>query len=521
MRDGQNHESKPLRDGQRAGADGLPPHTRIDPPHPSGLASSGGAADTRESVAAASEARSASAEQSGRAKRAGETNSAAATTATAATTSASATAAQVRNQARQLATHLRNKQRELDRRESQLHAQTAKLDDDLRASRLWVRERVQYFAELEQKLFEQRAAIEQQAAAIAAAEVAADSDFQRRDRELQRRERELRRLEQDLRKERQRLETRTAALETAEARGRAELEQAWQVVTLAEQQAARQRVEFDELQDRLLRNHNRRRDALEAMYRELQQRQAEHDPADLRRELQRALDQLQDRSRQLDRQQATLDSHAAELAAEKQRLVETRAAEQNRWKAAQQAAEQQQARAVRELDEQRRRLRDEADSIEQSRTVVERMRADVAAMHREAIESRLAAEQLQAHLATAGSPAEITKQLAERRNRLADAFALERRVVSEQQAELRALAAELLEQQSSLNGEREQLNQWLRRQENDLEQQAARLIAREHELNRQQQTFAEREQVWANQRSELQHQIRELMSQLRDANKAA
>ncbi|MCA9153754.1 MAG: hypothetical protein KDA38_03165, partial [Planctomycetales bacterium] len=77
------------------------------------------------------------------------------------------------------------------------------------------------------------------------------------------------------------------------------------------------------------------------------------------------------------------------------------------------------------------------------------------------------------------------------------------------------------EQQSSLNGEREQLNQWLRRQENDLEQQAARLIAREHELNRQQQTFAEREQVWANQRSELQHQIRELMSQLRDANRAA
>ncbi|MDP6721374.1 MAG: hypothetical protein QGF59_22090, partial [Pirellulaceae bacterium] len=85
-------------------------------------------------------------------------------------------AEQVLAHAGQLATHLRTRQRDLDRRESQLNARAAELENDLRASRMWFHEREQESAQRELELQQHVNELEERATAIAATEVSADLD---------------------------------------------------------------------------------------------------------------------------------------------------------------------------------------------------------------------------------------------------------------------------------------------------------------------------------------------------------
>jgi DNA repair exonuclease SbcCD ATPase subunit len=78
---------------------------------------------------------------------------------------ADAAAERLRAQAEQLGSHLRAKQEELDRREAQTNARISLLENELRASRLWLSERVQHFNDLQQSLEAREQAAEFRAAA--------------------------------------------------------------------------------------------------------------------------------------------------------------------------------------------------------------------------------------------------------------------------------------------------------------------------------------------------------------------
>lgn len=429
--------------------------------------------------------------------------------------------AQLRRQARQLARHLRNKQCELDRREAQLHAQIAALEDESRKSRMWVRAKTEYFSTVERELCERKSAIEQQAGAVAAAELAADDDFLRRERRLQQREQALARAEHSLNQERRRLDARAEALDAVQKSLRDESAQARAELDLERQTLQQQRVELEQRQHRLIRVHDRRRDAQEELYEKLKRRLAEHDPADIRNRLKLTLDHLEGKRRQLDKQEATLVHQLAEVEAQRKQFVAEMEQERAGLVTLRRSMESQQLQVKVQLERDRQQLREREEAVEHQSTVIERMRAEIAAMQREALETRLAAEQLQAQISAKMSPGKVTKALAERRAQLADWFSLEQRVLAERQSEIRQAAEELLGQQAALNQQRDQLRQWLQRQQDDLEQQAARLIAREHELDRKEQSFREREQNWAQQRRELQEQVRLWMSQTRGERKAA
>src|SRR5215471_7404887 len=64
----------------------------------------------------------------------------------------------------QLAGHLRERLRDLDRRESRLNARVAQLEGELRSSRLWFREREKEFQDRENQLRQRIEELEEQAA---------------------------------------------------------------------------------------------------------------------------------------------------------------------------------------------------------------------------------------------------------------------------------------------------------------------------------------------------------------------
>lgn len=105
---------------------------------------------------------------------------------------------QIRLQAGQLASHLRLRLRDLDHREAHLHAQLAQLENDLRASRLWLREREEAAARREEELQREIAELRQRAHAVSAAEVSAEEARRRLESDLNRRQAQLAEREQQV-----------------------------------------------------------------------------------------------------------------------------------------------------------------------------------------------------------------------------------------------------------------------------------------------------------------------------------
>ena len=116
----------------------------------------------------------------------------------------SLSAEQVIAQAGQLAGHLRARQRDLDRREAQTNARIAKLEQDLRSSRIWFQEREREFAEREEQLQQQVAELEEHAVSLSAAQFATDGTDEEKEN-IQKIEAILKEQQEQLRVEQERL----------------------------------------------------------------------------------------------------------------------------------------------------------------------------------------------------------------------------------------------------------------------------------------------------------------------------
>ncbi|MBN1910549.1 MAG: hypothetical protein JW818_12465, partial [Pirellulales bacterium] len=138
------------------------------------------------------------------------------------------------------------------------------------------------------------------------------------------------------------------------------------------------------------------------------------------------------------------------------------------------------------------------------------LREELAAMHRSTLEIRLATEELWAQLAGAAPPAALTRSLGQIREKLAEDYRLANRDLARQRKELVDLRQELSAQYDAVGKQKERLAGWIATREQDIQDQAARLVAREQELDRQETTMRDHATQWQSERLGYQREIRRL-----------
>lgn len=131
-------------------------------------------------------------------------------------------------------------------------------------------------------------------------------------------------------------------------------------------------------------------------------------------------------------------------------------------------------------------------------------------MQREALETRLVVEQVWSHLAANVPATDLTKTLSQSRGRLAEYYRLESEKLEEHREELVELSAKLDERRVDLRTQRGEFESWAEKKHCEIESQAAHLIAREQELDQQEQYYHQLQNDWENERQEYERRIREL-----------
>jgi hypothetical protein len=362
---------------------------------------------------------------------------------------ASVTATQVRSQAAQLTTHLQRQQTAVDHRESELNARVAAMENQVRAARLWLDERH--------------------------AEMAA------RKEELDRREREL--------------EARAAHADVS-SRG----------IRAAATSGAGGRTDIERRAAEL----ERREAELEQMAARLAQRLAAAEQNDERRRDAEGLDSyrknLERAETLLAGQQADYERNRRELDDQRARFAEAMQTERR------QLAEEQQ-RSVAEHERVAWELKRQSDELAARRAALERMRADVTRAQHEALEIRLATEELWARLCGTMAPAALTQSLAQIRLKLAEERRLERAELAAQRAELHNLADQVARQHGKLLDARADAEAWVKARREELEQCAGALAARERQLNEASEREQQRAAEWHSERRRLEQEIRRLLRQ--------
>jgi chromosome segregation ATPase len=375
-------------------------------------------------------------------------------------------------QANQLSEHLRERLREVDRREAQLNARVAQMESDLRSSRVWLREQEHEFAEREAELRRQlddsRLLGEGQTAAVDRTDAESDPTT------LAERESQVQLKENELRERRFEIERQGAALRHAQ--------QLW------DQEKSRQEAELARERERLARQFRE-----QSAERDAQLRSAEENVAEANRQL------VQDR---------------AELAADRRAWEERRQAQAE-------ALDERIKTAEDELADRRQRLDARTDWIEMQKNGLEQVRGEIAALHRQSLEMRLAAEQLWAQVSGRLTPAEVSQSIANLRLKLADHYRLEEESLSAKKQELVELGQRLTEQHRELAQLQAGLKGWAAARQAEIEEQAARLVRREEELESQEDGLRHSRAEWQTQRQAYEQQLRELRAALREPAAAA
>ena len=135
---------------------------------------------------------------------------------------------------------------------------------------------------------------------------------------------------------------------------------------------------------------------------------------------------------------------------------------------------------------------------------------------REMLEMRLATEEIWAQLSGALAPASLTRSISQVRAKLADHYRQTIDELAQRSEQLELVRRDLAQQLDALEQQREELKAWAERRQADIEEQAARLVAREQELDRQQQHYEQMESRWHLERTDYQAEIRQLLASLRD-----
>lgn len=293
---------------------------------------------------------------------------------------------QLRLQATQLASYLRERHKALDHREAELNCRAARSEADARSMRLWMDER--------------REELTAQNDAIAKAQ----EELSAKERVLEENERELSRCRQELVVREEALTRREEALGAREA------------------------------------------------------------------ELRRCLERLAASEAALEKKSRAFPAENAVAPSRDSGLLEKQKEQLHRLRAA--------------LEQKRRLVERRAERVEQSRAVLENLRSEVSNVHREALEIRLATEELWARLAGAAPPAALTRSLGQIRAKLAEQYQQANAELAEQRREIKVLRGQLRPQFEKLTEQKRQIERWAAACQEECRQQADRLAARELEIHR-------------------------------------
>jgi hypothetical protein len=198
------------------------------------------------------------------------------------------------------------------------------------------------------------------------------------------------------------------------------------------------------------------------------------------------------RWRQLDEVQAAWGETQAEVEQIRRQLVEDREAMQEQARAERQRMAADHRRGLAELEEQRFALARRSEHVDQCRTALEQLRGELGRMHRETLEIRLATEELWVQLSGTAPAVTLTRSLGQVRAKLAEQYRMANAELSQQRKELDEIRAQLAVQHEKLMVQKRDLDAWANRREEEVQQQVARLVAREQELERQDAEFQQR-----------------------------
>lgn len=392
---------------------------------------------------------------------------------------------QLQLQVSQLAGHLRERLREVDRREAAVNARASQLEADLRASRMWLRERENDFQQREQELKRQIEELEERPpspsdenavenALRGVPEGADNTDFETRLQELTEREHQAQLKETDLRERRFEHDRQSAALRHAQ--------QLW------EHQRTREEQEL-----------SLQRTRLEAEFRDLvAQREAE----------------LKSSEQLLAEHAALLDHDRAELIADRRAWEEHKSRQRQELDAHKEAV-------LADLEDRQNRIDARQDWIERQKAGLEQVRSEILGLHRQSLEMRLIAEQLWSQITGRLAPADVTHAVAQLRLKLTEQYKLEEHNLDAKRDELVALGERITAQHAELKQLQAGLREWTTAQQAEIEEQAAALVERELALDADEEQHRQAQHAWQSDRRRFEQQIRDLTAQLRAAPTAA
>ncbi len=247
---------------------------------------------------------------------------------------------------------------------------------------------------------------------------------------------------------------------------------------------ARREEQFKELALKL----DARQSALEQYEESLARREAAE-----RQKIEAEAEALQAARRtQLDEIQATWGETQAEVERIRQQLLDDRKAMEEQARVERQRMAADHRRGLAELEEQRLALARRSEHVDQCRVALEQLRSELGQMHRETLEIRLATEELWVQLSGAAPAAMLTRSLGQVRAKLAEQYRMANAELAQQRKELEEIRAQLAAQHEKLMVQKRDLDAWAGRRQEEIEQQAARLVAREQELEHQDAGFQQR-----------------------------
>jgi hypothetical protein len=210
--------------------------------------------------------------------------------------------------------------------------------------------------------------------------------------------------------------------------------------------------------------------------------------------------QWAEQQREFERQQLSFENHVS-----RERRALAAAGEQSKVE-----CEQRQ----RELERRDKALDARQESLEQ---LAEQLRD----AQRETLENRLATEETWLQLQGVLAPATLSRSIAQTRGRLAEQFELNKGEMLTRREELDRIRGELADQLAEVAQRRSEFQRWIDQHQAEIEQQAARLVAREQTLDEQDREMQRQQQRWLVERAEYQQQIQSLLAELRTPSRAA
>lgn len=364
---------------------------------------------------------------------------------------------QMHQQASEVASHLRTRLRDLDGRETQLHALAAQLENDSRRARLWQQEREQALAEREAaqtKREETFLAAENRLREIRGQASAATSSSQATVETLALQKLELERLQNDMSGREQNLVARQREL------------------------ADKQRQLTQETQE-----HRQRASQFESDRASMQQTLKAREKV-IREEVEQ---EMSHRLLDIQAGETLLVEHAKLLDEQRQEVAALRETVEKQQQKQTRELEERQRVHHAELDHARRQLSQRESVMQKRDAEMAQMCAEASDLHRQALEMRLVAEQLWLQISPRVSQETLAQSIAQLRLQLATEHKKQSEQLAKQKADLVALGEKLQAEFTQLEKRRQELQTWHGHKQDQLDSQAKDLTEREGRLVQRQE----------------------------------